>query len=454
MASAVAAPVDALDRKVFDWLSAQMGEVIEFTRHPRWRPGWDVVVLHDGKPLPLYVRGPRGDSYVSPVDMYQEAAIHDVLLENGIPVPRVHGMIEDPLSIVMERLPGGINSGTIADETARQRVRDEFIDIVARIHALPVDAFARANLAVPQTPEETALSLYSASEAIYRRNIGRPWPLMSFIARWLRRNVPHDRARTTFVNYDGGQFLFDGDRVSGLIDFEVSCLGDPAAELAGMRLRDTTEPLGDLSAMMDRYEALTGDRLSKQLIEFHTAGFCGVNGFLMWPLAFNPAPEQDYTAYMIYSVVVTRWSIHAIAEYMGLELTDPAEPKPHPIAFPAAGQHLVRAIEALPGANPSEAYNRDACSALARYLSRWNDYGADITAQNLADIAAIIGEPVDDWDAAQAKLEAFVDQAGPDEDARLVQHFHNWLMRQTFLIEGCGVASFMARFELQHIPER
>src|SRR3546814_13776776 len=87
----------------------------------------------------------------------------------------------------------------------------------------------------------------------------RPFPIMRFIAQWLRRNVPQDRTRATFVNFDAGQFLYEDDRVTGLIDFEVSSFGDPAAELSGLRLRDAAEPLGDLSAMIDRYEMLTGE---------------------------------------------------------------------------------------------------------------------------------------------------------------------------------------------------
>src|SRR3546814_2201729 len=115
-----------------------------------------------------------------------------------------------------------------------------------------------------------------------------------------------------FVNFDAGQFLYEDDRVTGLIDFEVSSFGDPAAELSGLRLRDAAEPLGDLSAMTDRYEMLTGDRISKQLLEYHSAGFCGVNGFLMWGLAYDTTLDQDYIAYMHYSVATTRWAIKAI----------------------------------------------------------------------------------------------------------------------------------------------
>src|SRR3546814_7173033 len=122
----------------------------------------------------------------------------------------------------------------------------------------------------------------------------RPFPIMRFIAQWLRRNVPQDRTRATVVIFDAGQFLYEDYRVTGLIDFEVSSFGDPEAELSGLRLRDAAEPLGDLSAMIDRYEMLTGDRISKQLLEYHSAGFCGVNGFLMWGLAYDTTLDQDY----------------------------------------------------------------------------------------------------------------------------------------------------------------
>src|SRR3546814_5116886 len=159
---------------------------------------------------------------------------------------------------------------------------------------------------------------------MFERLMGeRPFPIMRFIAQWLRRNVPQDRTRATFVNFDAGQFLYEDDRVTGLIDFEVSSFGDPAAELSGLRLRDAAEPLGDLSAMIDRYEMLTGDRISKQLLEYHSAGFCGVNGFLMLGLAYDTTLDQDYIAYMHYSVATTRWAIKDIAEHMGLTLTEP-----------------------------------------------------------------------------------------------------------------------------------
>lgn len=455
-AAAVNAPDDAMDRKVFDWLTANMGRVTAFERQARWRPGWNVVVERDGKSVPLYVRGPRGDTYVSPVDMFQEAEIHHAFERNGIPAPRVHGMIADPLCIVMDMLPGRINSATIADPQLQAQVRDRFIQIVADVHRLPPAAFAAAKLPVPQTPTEIALNLYAPSEAIFRDRIGgRPWPLMDFAWGWLKRHIPQDRTRVSFVNYDGGQFLFDdAGTITGLIDFEVSSLGDPAAELAGMRLRDSTEPLGDLTAMIARYEALTGDRISRQLIEFHTAGFCGVNGFLMWPLMFESAPEQDYVAYLNYSVGTSRWMIRAMADYMGLVLVDPPEPTEQALGFSQASRHLVRHVAAFPGGSAAQDYARDAAVHQAFYMGRVNDFGLSVRADDLADVAELTGIRHENWADAQQALAAWIAGAGPDADARLVQHFHNWLQRQAFLLRGSGPAAYLPTIDLQPIRER
>ena len=449
-------PSDPMDRKVYDWLTANIGPVIAFERQPRWRPGWNVVAERDGQPVPLYVRGPRGDTYVSPVDMFQEAEIHHVFERNGIPAPRVHGMIPDPLCIVMDMLPGRINSGAIADPDLQAQVRERFITVVADVHRLPPEAFAAAKLPVPQTPKEIALNLYGPSHDIFCDRIGgRPWPLMEFAWGWLNRNIPQDRSRVTFVNYDGGQFLFDDSgTVTGLIDFEVSSLGDPAAELAGMRLRDSTEPLGDLTAMIERYEQLSGDRISRQLIEFHTAGFCGVNGFLMWPLMFDSAPEQDYVAYLNYSVGTSRWMIRAMADHMGIELVDPADPGEEPLGFSQAARHLVRHIEAFPGGTPADDYARDSAAHQAFYLGRVNDFGLSVRAADLADVAALTGRHHDTWASAQAALSEWVAKAGPESDAALLQHFHNWLQRQAFMLRGCGPAAYLPTVDLQPIRER
>jgi aminoglycoside phosphotransferase (APT) family kinase protein len=443
-----------MDSAIHAWLEAHLGHVVCFRRHARWRIGWDVEVEQDGKRTAYYIRGPRGDNYVSPINMAQEAAIHSAYLANGIPAPKPIAMIDDPCSLVLERLPGTINTETIPDLDIRQRVRKDFIEIIARQHQIPLHHFANVGLTVPVGADAVSRNLYAASEAIFDSLIGRPWPLMRFVGQWLKRHVPQDRTRAAFINGDAGQFMFDGDRITGLIDFEMSAFGDPAAELAGMRLRDSSEPLGNLSTLYDHYEMVSGDRISKSLIEYHTAGFCGVNGFMLWPLAFSSTREQDYMAYMNFAVATSRWCVKAMAEHAGISLAEPPAPQASPMGFERAGFHLARQIGDLPAPDEITTYLRDSATALARYQQRWLTYGSSVIAADMADCERLMGARPKDQDDMMRLLEAYVLQTDGTEDACLIQHFHTWLRRQDFLLTGCGVASTFVGLDLQKIPLR
>ena len=170
-----------MDRAIFAWLEANLGRVTCFVPHARWRTGWDAEIESDGARQALYIRGPRGDNYISPIDMRQEAAIHRAYLANGIVVPKAIAVIDDPYSLVLERIPGTIDTARISDPEERRRVREEFIEIIARQHKLPPEAFAEVGLDVPQGADAVSRNLYAQSEEIFDTLIGRPWPLMRFV---------------------------------------------------------------------------------------------------------------------------------------------------------------------------------------------------------------------------------------------------------------------------------
>jgi len=59
-------------------------------------------------------------------------------------------------------------------------------------------------------------------------------PLVSRGFNWLEANVPERAARTCLIHCDYGlhNILIDGDRVTALLDWEVSRAGDPAEDLS------------------------------------------------------------------------------------------------------------------------------------------------------------------------------------------------------------------------------
>ena len=119
------------------------GRVTRVTRLARWRPAWDLDLEIDGKVLPLHARGEREPQIVMPYRIADEVATHDLLEAHGVPVPHAYGICDEPYALVMDRLPGHVDL-TAVDDGDRERVLDEYLEILARVYAIPVPSAAAA----------------------------------------------------------------------------------------------------------------------------------------------------------------------------------------------------------------------------------------------------------------------------------------------------------------------
>src|SRR5690606_27072522 len=135
---------------------------------------------------------------------------------------------------------------TAKDERHRRAVLDEYLVQLSRIHSIPIEEFEAIGFDRPRSSEQSCLGETPRFERAYRAAKTRPEPMIEFQLAWCRRNVPRDRQEFCFLVCDAGQFLFDDDGLTGLIDFELAYIGDWAADLAALRTRDLSEPIGDL----------------------------------------------------------------------------------------------------------------------------------------------------------------------------------------------------------------
>src|SRR3546814_330612 len=220
------------------------GRVTMLERQPRWRTSWYAEVSRDGRTIPLYIRGDKGIDAETFPGLAREAAILKLLEQGGIPVPHVYGMSHDPEGIVMDRVPGTRDVSEAANAAEAQRIAEESIEILARIHSLDTAPFVAAGVAQPSSPEETAFAYLAPNIAIFHRLKKTPQPMMEWALRWVSRNVPQDRSRTCLLHGDPGQFLFEEGRVTTLYDFEATHIGDPPHDVAELRLRHPPELLG------------------------------------------------------------------------------------------------------------------------------------------------------------------------------------------------------------------
>jgi aminoglycoside phosphotransferase (APT) family kinase protein len=237
-----------------------------------------------------------------------------VLEKHGIPVPHIYGFCDEPRGIVMEQAAGRANLATAEHEAERRSVLDHYVEILAAMHAIPLEAFAHLGLPQPETPEALGLGDLERWEKSFRARSRQPEPLIEFVVRWLHQNVPGHRSRVTFLAGDSGQFLFDAGRVTRVIDLELAYLGDPLADLAGMMSRDLSEPLGDLSLAFARYGELTGEPVDLPTVLYHAARFAIVTPLATAPLTQAPPPGLHYTQYWGWNLVYGRAALGAIAQ--------------------------------------------------------------------------------------------------------------------------------------------
>jgi aminoglycoside phosphotransferase (APT) family kinase protein len=435
---ATPALLDAAPQIIADWVSAELGaKVVRVERQGRWRPAWYVDAEKDGRPLPLYVRGERTENFL-PYGLAREFRVQRLLESGGVRCAHVHGYIEALPGIVMDRVPGRSNLGTADSAADREAVRRELVEQMARMHALDVGPFQEAGLRTPGTAREVTLSFFDDIYGHYRALRRRPDPGLEFVSAWVKRHAPESRNPLCYIANDAGQFLFDGPRLTAMMDFELSVLGDPLADLAALRIRDQWEKLGDLPSLYRMYGERTGREIDLQTIRFHTAAFA-VGGALGSALCMDqfladPNPDADYVEYCIWVIWELKQALAAVAEHDGVELAPFAPPEPRRSWLDEPLFALKASVDAQAAGDDVAAYRKRARQSVTTYLHRVAAWGAQLEADYLRDAAAVLGRTPADGEEADALLEAHVLEAGPEEDERLLRLLYANVCRRAFLL--------------------
>lgn len=423
--------------KAFAWIEREIGgRVVRAQRQARWRPAWFLDLEREGETLPLYFRGQRGEVENGFEALDREARVLLALEAEGIPVPHVYGLCPDPGGIVLARSPGQANLATAESESQRRAVLEDYMDVLARIHALDPSGFGALGLTVCDDDEQLGLGDFDEWVQRFRAAKSRPEPEVEFLIGWVQRNVPRGRKRRSFVCADAGQFLFEGDRITAVIDLELAYVGDPAADLGSLRARDLSEPLGDLSHGLRHYEAQVGEPIDRRVIDYHTVRFATCTPLAVAPMVASALPGLDFVQYLAWYLVYARTPIEVIADGCGVAL-DPLDlPEPAPSRYSPGGDALVQMLSAeTEGEAEFETYRRETALRAAEYLRRAESLGAEFEARNLDDLEALLGSRPAGAAEGDAALEAHVLAAGPDQDATLLPVLHRRLQRHEWLVD-------------------
>jgi len=400
------------------------GRVVSSERQIRHRPAWFVDVDRSGERLGIYVRGDR-DSDVQPFpELRREADIMQVLEAHGIPVPHVYGMCDVPNAIVMEKLAGTRDVAEASSDAARRAIARRYVEVLAEMHRLPLEPFEEKGLRKPVGARDVGLAGLDAYLPLYERTKARPEPLLTFAIGWLRRNVPMNRERASFVAFDAGQFLFTEDRLEAIYDLEYALIGDPMADLATMALREPIEPMGDDVRSLCRYYAeLVGEDLDVPAIRFHQVVFSTVAMMQFAGAVANPAPGDPHDVYLSWWIYMRRCLILALAECMPIEPTDVPTTAPTESSTTPIVKMLADAVRAQPTEGEAQKAKRRASLSLVTFLAEYERFSPEVDRVACEEAAPILGEVCASRVELDAHLEAFVADAPAARDAEILRFF-------------------------------
>ena len=216
--------------------------------------GDDVVIrqFQGGQSNPTYLLESAGRRYVlrkkppgkvlpSAHMVEREYKVIRALSEHTrVPVPHVHLLCEDESIIgtafyVMDHVEGQIFSHPALDGLAvgqRQPIHMAAIDTLAELHKVDVEAVGLADFGKAQGYFARQVKRWSGQ---YEASRTGDMPAMERLMQWLPEQVPQrDECAIAHGDYRLGNLIFapGGARVAAILDWELSTLGHPLADLA------------------------------------------------------------------------------------------------------------------------------------------------------------------------------------------------------------------------------
>lgn len=263
--------LDALSRQVAACLGRASVDLVEVVAGAANR-AYEVrdPADHEAAPLAFLRSQGAGALQGTAYDLRREGALLRAAAALGFPVPAVLGTFDDPVSLLMNLVPG--TSRPSAEEI--EVVAPEYLSLIARLHATDVEAFPIERTASVGHAIEADLAFW---DGLARTRRVATLPLLKLATRVLHETLPEVGGSPCFVHGDvgPGNFMVERGRVTAMLDWELAHPGDFHEDLAWLWMRGAHSEFGDPLVRLGEYERASGRTLDPDRLRWQLA-------FVMW----------------------------------------------------------------------------------------------------------------------------------------------------------------------------
>jgi aminoglycoside phosphotransferase (APT) family kinase protein len=266
-----------------------------------------------------------------------------------------------------------------------------------------------------------------------------PDPILLLAVTWLAENIPGDSGPSVIVHGDAGpgNFLHADNKVTALLDWELTHFGDPMEDLAQCWVRSLIQPFVPMADLFAAYEAAGGVAVDLDRVRYHRLYF---QMSFMVPSHIASQQQAQKAAMLgstlMFSCMHRRVVVESIAELSGVDVMPYTSPDIAPSdmdpMFDAALEDIRHDI--LPRLDDQHASTK--AKSLARIIKFWrarDRYGAAFDALELSELAQALGHNYETLELARTALAHAID-AGRIDRATALQMCHNRVTRETTLM--------------------
>jgi aminoglycoside phosphotransferase (APT) family kinase protein len=256
---------DLVDREaVRGFLFDRLGPVDQFAiqRHDQGLSNETLFVTWGEREFVIR-RPPPGETAETAHDVLREYEVLDALQNTAVPVPETVAATEDDSLIgcpfyVMTRLDGDVVRFSEPDRfdtpETRRAVSDQLVDTLAAIHSVDYEAAGLGEFGRPAGFAERQVERWREQFewAFQETTAEREVPAIERVGEWLAASVPDSQAHALVhgdYKLDNVLFAPGPPEIAGVLDWEMSTLGDPLCDL-GWLLFFWLEDGADSSALM------------------------------------------------------------------------------------------------------------------------------------------------------------------------------------------------------------